>query len=348
MAGRGPVWLWQHNPLQGAEPVSSEPIGFSAIPAWDEDDHAEALECYVRSLTVVGDPPLPKPQSGESARSFFERHFVPHRIMGPAGLLTAYFEPVLRGSRRRSKVFNVPVYRRPPDLELLPAGHPLTGMNLTAGRVVNGSFEPYDTRAQIRAGSLEGKGLDILYLDDAIDAFVMHVQGSGIVQLDDGTAVRLAFDGKNGHPYTSIAKSLVARGALTLKDAHLEGMIAWLRASTDAEAVLDENRSYIFFKEEQESAEAHAGSLGVPLTKGRSLAADPLFHRLGTPIWVVAPELSFEGRPFRRLMIAQDTGSAIKGPQRGDVFAGQGAEAGRVAGHVRHACTFIALRPRTT
>ncbi len=174
----------------------------------------------------------------------------------------------------------------------------------------------------------------------------MHVQGSGLIELDDGSAVRLTFDGKNGHPYTSVAKLLVQRGHLTLEEADLEGMLAWLRAQPDPQLFLNENKSFIFFKEMELTATAPRGSSGAELRPGRSLAADPLYHAPGSPVWVVAPELDFEGTPLRRLLVAQDTGSAIVGPQRGDIFAGMGAEARRIAGRVRHRCEFIVLRPR--
>ena len=193
---------------------------------------------------------------------------------------------------------------------------------------------------------MAGLGLEILYLADPVQVFIMHVQGSGLVQLDDGAAVRLTFDGKNGHAYTSIAKVLVERGELSREGAHLEGMVAWLMARPERLALLNENKSYIFFKELEYSAPTPMGSSGAHLQPGRSLAADPLYHAAGTPIWVAAPELTFESAPFHRLLIAQDTGSAITGPQRGDVFAGTGADAGRVAGRIRHRCAFITLRPK--
>jgi membrane-bound lytic murein transglycosylase A len=218
-------------------------------------------------------------------------------------------------------------------------------LGLTAGRDSLAGFEPYFTRAEIEAGALAGRGLELLYLADPVEAFVMHVQGSGLIELTNGARVRLSFDGKNGHPYTSISKLLVQRGNLKIEDAHLDGLLAWLRAQSEPQAILNENKSYAFFKALEHSAAAPLGSSGVELHAGRSLAADPLYHAAGTPIWVEAPELVFEGGPFRRLLVAQDTGSAIVGPQRGDVFAGMGPEAGHAAGYIRHKCAFIVLRP---
>jgi membrane-bound lytic murein transglycosylase A len=338
------LWRWQRVRPEAA-PVSLEPIDFGAIEAWREDDHGAALRCFMNSAALAGFDQVAK-QPALDARLFFEENFTAHRIPGEPGLLTSYFEPVLKGSRRRSALYPVPVYRRPADLEALPDSHPLRKANLTAGRFERGAFEPYFTRGEIEDGALAGSDLELLFVSDPIEAFIMHVQGSGRVELDDGSAVRLSFDGKNGHPYTSLSKLLIARGELTAANAHLDGLIAWLRSGPQALALLRENKSHIFFKELEASAAAPEGSMGVALTPGRSLAADPVYHSLGFPIWVAAPGLTFEGRPFRRLVIAQDTGSAIIGPQRGDIFAGSGAAAGGIAGHIRHACEFIVLLPK--
>ena len=344
------LWRWQHSETQIAKPAV-EAIAFSDIAGWGEDDHRAALACYLRSV----DFKLPKPAEDilgalladrERARSFFEENFTPFRILTEPGLLTSYFQPVLKGSRRPSPAFPIPVYRRPADLKPLPPGHALTADGLTAARDAQGRFEAYFTRGEIDAGALAGRGLEILYLADVIEAFIMHVQGSGHIELDDGTEALLTFAGKNGHAYTSVAKCLIERGHLAAKDAHLEGMVSWLRAHPNPATLLQENKSYIFFKELDPTEPAPKGSLGAQLSRGRSLAADPLYHTPGIPIWVVAPELVFDGRPFRRLVVAQDTGSAIKGAQRGDIFAGTGSEAGRVAGRIRHKCEFIVLQPR--
>ncbi len=350
MTGKA-LWRWQHAWAEVPE-LRLEPLEFKAIQGWAADDHCGALACYLQSAALSGFPlPASSALPGllrepERARVFFEDNFTPFRLLTPPGLLTAYFEPVLKGSLTPSPDFPVPVYRRPHELQPLPRGHTLTELGLTAGRECGAEFEPYYTRAEIEAGALAGRGLELLYLADPVEAFIMHVQGSGLAELTDGTRVRLSFDGKNGYPYTSISKLLAGRGELKLEDAHLDGLVAWLRARGEPQAILNENKSYIFFRELERSAAAPKASSGVELRTGRSLAADPLYHVTGTPIWVEAPELAFEGRPFRRLLVAQDTGSAIVGPQRGDVFAGMGPEAGRAAGRIRHRCTFTVLRPR--
>jgi membrane-bound lytic murein transglycosylase A len=347
------LWRWQHFETQIAKPPV-EGVAFADMTGWADDDHCAALACYLRSADLANTK-LPKPAEHslaafvadcETARQFFEENFAPFRILTEPGLLTSYFQPVLKGSRSPSSAFPVPVYRRPADLKPLPPGHALTADGLTAARDAQGRFEPYFTRAEIDAGVLAGRSLEILYLADAIEAFIMHVQGSGLVELDDGTVAPLTFDGKNGHPYTSVAKCLIESGHLAAKDAHLEGMVSWLRAHPNPAALLQENKSYIFFKEMDAAEVGPKGSLGAQLYRGRSLAADPLYHTPGIPIWVAAPELAFDERPFRRLVVAQDTGSAIKGAQRGDIFAGTGNEAGRVAGRIRHKCEFIVLQPR--
>jgi membrane-bound lytic murein transglycosylase A len=347
------LWRWQHAQAHIAKPAV-EVVAFADMPGWPEDDHSAALACYLRSVDLAN-AKLPKPAEDTlaalladrgKARQFFEENFAPFRVLAEPGLLTSYFQPVLKGSRTPSPAFPIPVYRRPADLAPLPFGHVLTANGLSAARNAPDRFEPYFTRAEIEEGALTGRGLEILYLADAIEAFIMHVQGSGLIELDDGTEARLTFDGKNGHPYTSVAKCLIERGHLAAKDAHLEGMVSWLRAQPNPATLLHENKSYIFFKEMDPAEPSPKGSLGVQLSAGRSLAADPLYHMLGIPIWVSAPQLAFDGQPFLKLVVAQDTGSAIKGAQRGDIFAGTGGEAGRVAGQIRHKCEFIVLQPR--
>jgi len=345
------LWRWQHGGASSAV-LSLEPTTFDAIPGWRDDNHCDALACYLRSAALA--PHLARPTGDgkalltdrDTARGFFEANFTPNRVKAAQGLLTSYFEPVLKGSRTRSAAFPVPVYRKPADLSLLPEDHPLAALGLSAARATADGFEPYFTRGEIEGGALEGRGLALLYLADAVDAFIMHVQGSGLVELDDGTAVRLTFDGKNGHPYTSIAKWLIANGKLTIENADLEGMKTWLRAKPGRTIVLAENHSYIFFRELDASAAAPRGSSGVELSSGRSLATDPAYHPAGTLLWVSAADLTFEGRQFARLTVAQDTGSAIKGPQRGDIFAGSGDKAGHRAGVIRHSCDFIVLQPK--
>jgi membrane-bound lytic murein transglycosylase A len=351
-------------------PPETTPLRFSDLSGWSEDDHRAAFAAFWRSLgklrsiggsvgeerltllreaaRVVGADPTAK-----AARMFFETHFSPHLVRKTAGegMVTGYYEPELAGSLTPDETFHLPVYGQPDDLVLVtdenkPASFP---GELTAARARETGLIPYFTRREIEQGALQGRGLELVYLSDAPDAFVMHVQGSGLIRLPGGKALRIGFSGKNGHPYTSIGKRLVEMGELDLANASLDAVLGWIRADAErGRRVMWENKSYIFFRllNEAEADEGPHGALGVPLTPGRSLAVDPRFHLLGLPVWVSAPALNdVQGHPFNRLMIAQDTGSAIRGPSRGDIFWGSGEPAGRVAGKTRHSCEFCILIP---
>jgi membrane-bound lytic murein transglycosylase A len=340
-----------------SDKIDLEPVSFAELPGWGEDDHAAAFRALLSSCHA--DPELPYSAAaillgenlGEAAaRRFFEDLYTPHRIKGaPApGLVTAYYEPEVKGSRERTGAFQVPVYARPADLITVIAETERARFNdrITGFRDTAHGQVPYYTRAEIWDGALQGRGLELLYLDDPVELFFMQVQGSGVVRLPDGSRIRLTYAGKNGHPYTSIGKLLVERGKIAKGAANMETVRAWLRADpARGRALMEENRSYVFFAEFEGSAPL--GAEGVPLTPGRSLAVDAAYHRLGLPIFVAAPELGGErGRPFRRLMIAQDVGSAIRGPERGDIFFGTGEEAGVLAGRVAHQARFFVLLPK--
>ena len=263
--------------------------------------------------------------------------------------MTGYYEPELRGARTRSPRFSIPVYGRPADL-MTTIGETERAANndlITGFRQMTDGQVPYYTRSEIEAGALAGHGLALLYTDDPVDLFFMHVQGSGLVHLDDGASVRLTYASKNGHPYTSIARVLIDRGELNSDKIDMDVLKAWLRADPErGRGLMRQNESYIFFAEipEDEAALGPRGAEEVPLTPGRSLAVDPSHIPLGTPVFVTVPDLTDEaGRPFRRLMIAQDVGSAIRGPQRGDIFFGTGERAGALAGRTRHSAQFHVL-----
>jgi membrane-bound lytic murein transglycosylase A len=341
--------------------VRRTPIGFAEIEGWAGDDHAAAFATLLKSCRKRSKKSrvckaainLGEEADGDAARRFFEANYVPHRIEGePPGLVTGYYEPELNGSRERSGKFQTPVYRRPDDLvqvkpDLLRAFY---NDKQSVMRRVGEDLVPYYTRADIDAGALEGKGLELLYLDDPVELFFMQVQGSGRVKLTDGSWVRLGYAAKNGHSYTSIGKLLAARGEGRPKDLTMEGLKRWLRADpARGRALMQENKSYVFFRElpEGEAGDGPVGAQGVSLTPGRSLAVDAQYHRLGLPVFVTADELMTEdGRQFRRLMIAQDVGSAIKGPERGDIFFGTGEAAGAIAGVTRHGARFHVLLPK--
>lgn len=326
--------------------VYATPCSFADLDGWADDDHAAALRALVNSTTRDGVERLQE----DEARGYFESGFEALAASADTpGFVTGYYEPELRGSRTWSRQFPIPIYGLPRDLvttinETNRAAHndTLTGFRLTSEGMV-----PYFTRAEIEAGALDGRGLVVLYTDDPVDLYFMHVQGSGLVHLDDGTSMRLTYAGKNGHPYTSLARVLVDLGELDAGGIDMDALKAWLRTDLErGRALMRMNQSYIFFSvlPGDEAARGPHGAEGVPLTPGRSLAVDPTYIPLGTPVFVTVPDLAGEdGRPFGRLMIAQDVGSAIRGPQRGDIFFGTGEAAGALAGHTRHAARFHVL-----
>jgi membrane-bound lytic murein transglycosylase A len=341
------------------KPISLIPTRFADLQGWADDDHAAAFRALLRSCAA--DPASPHAADAlalgagvdsNAARGFFEERFVPHLIAesGSPGFVTGYYEPEIEGSYVRGGPFQVPVYRRPKDLiTLAPETERarfdgrITGLRETAGQV------PYYTRAEIWDGALSGRGLELLYLKDMVELFYMQVQGSGRVHLKEGGAVRLGYAGKNGYPYTSIGRLLIERGAIAPDAMSMAAVKAWLRADeARGQALMEENRSYVFFREldADEGRDGPRGAQGVALTPGRSLAVDTAYHRLGLPVFVTAAELATGGQPFRRLMIAQDVGSAIRGPERGDIFWGTGEGAGVIAGSTRHAARFCILLPK--
>ena len=362
----------------GSPAASFKPAGFADLPGWEADDHAAAFAAFLKSCSriqaaaragnkagKIAIPPellaacaeaarLPAKIDQKAARSFFEAWFQPHTVVhkGSSGLLTGYYEPVLDGSRKADGRFRTPIYKRPPDLVNLveEAQRAVKGATLTHARRTPNGVVPYATRAEIEGGSLKGQGLELIYLADSIDVFFMQIQGSGRISLTDGTKIRVHYDGKNGHPYTSIGRYLIDKGLLAADKVSLEALQKWLRADPErGRQVMHQNASYVFFRELRGAeAENVLGVLEIPLTPGRSLAVDAGVHALGTPIYVTAPTLThaLKGKPFQRLMIAQDVGSAIKGPERGDIYFGSGLEAGKLAGVTKHPGRYFVLLPR--
>jgi membrane-bound lytic murein transglycosylase A len=353
------------------DPILIE-IRFSDIVGWSEDNHLAALAVFARSLARSGNHP-PKARAlgidGEAlasiagsleagevsdsagARRFFEENFRPFRIAA-SGFVTGYFEPEVPASRTPSERFRVPIYRRPTDLVEVNGSNRPEGWDseVRFGRSTERGIEAYDDRAAIENGALSGRDLELAYVEHPVDAFFIHVQGSARLRFEDGGLARIGFDGKSGHSYTSIGRLAVERGLVKREAADKDGLEAWLKAHPhEARALMHENRSFIFFREtEQDEDEGPLGAAGVPLTPFRSLAVDRTLHTFHTPIWVDAAGLADPERehaPFCRLMLAEDTGSAIVGPARGDIFFGSGAKAGSRAGRVRHQATMIALVP---
>ena len=287
----------------------------------------------------------------EAVRRYFEAWFVPLAVADndrTDGLFTGYYEAQLRGSRHRHGPYTTPLYARPPDLVMVDLGRfreDLRGRRI-AGRVVDGRLRPFASRAEIEAGALANRDLEMLWVDDRIGAFFLHIQGSGQVLLDDGEIARIGYAGHNGHPYFAIGRELIARGALDRESVSLQSIRAWLEAHPDLAAeVMNRNRSYIFFR--RIAGEGPIGAFQVPLTPRASLAVDRRYIPLGVPVWLeTALPRAGAAVPWRQLLVAQDTGGAIRGIVRGDIFFGAGPEAEAVAGRLKHPGRYYILLPR--
>jgi membrane-bound lytic murein transglycosylase A len=339
------------------EKVSFRPVTFAGLRGWSQDDHAAAFRTLLascrkrpKSNAACADAlALGNGADRKAARAFFEAHFIPHAVVhgGRKGLVTGYYEPEVNGSRKRGGKYQVPVYARPDDLITLKPDTERARWNSEITGSIAGAPKqrPYYTRAEIDAGALEGRGLELLWLDDPVELFFMQIQGSGRVRLTDGSMVRLGYAGKNGHSYTSIGKRLLKMGERGPDRLTMDGIKEWLRADPKrGRALMHENKSYVFFI--AFDGDGPVGAHGVVLTPGRSLAVDTAYHALGAPVYVTAPDLEPDGVPFRRLMVAQDVGSAIRGPERGDIYFGSGDGAGAIAGRTKHAAKFYVLLPK--
>lgn len=350
-------------------PAHLTSLAFNDLEGWADDDHAAALIAFRRTCVQSAER-VPRTRSsgvdGEAlaavcaslqdnatvdARVFFETHFTPHRVEAQ-GLLTGYFEPQVRASFERTGAFQHPLYARPVDLVELSSSPESLGIDddVTWGRSTDSGFEAFPDRAAIMNGALDGQNLELVYLQDPIDAFFIHIQGSARLAMTDGSVQRINFAGKSGHHYTPIGRTLVDWGELALEDVTMDSLRSWLAAASpeDRDAVLATNRSFIFFAmaEDFDSSAGPVAAASVPLTPGRSLAVDRHLHTFGTPVFVQSDEwLPGDEEKLSRLMIAQDTGSAIVGPARGDIFIGSGNEAGRIAGAVNQPVSFTILMP---
>ena len=298
-------------------------LTYGDLDGWAQADHGAVAEVLAAQCAAT-DLALPCPPE-RAGRAFWEAAFEPVLLPGAdAALLTGYFEPVLPASPVRTARFHVPLHG-------LPAG---------AGE------GPGPTRDAIANGALEGRAAVLYWLDDPVEAFFLHIQGSGRLRLPDGREVRVGYAGRNGHPYTSIGRVLVERGEMAVEDVTAESLRAWLRADpARGRALMNENASYIYFREVSTLApgEGPVGALGLALTPGISAALDPTVYPPGSPVWIAADG---PDGPIRRLALAQDTGSAIRGPGRADLFIGTGAEAGRIAGRLSAPARIVLLRPR--
>ncbi len=344
-------------------PGVGKEISFGQLPGWEQDRHASAWPALQRSCEKLASRDAAwtevcraarerETPDDAAARAFFEKHFRVYRVNGEGrreGLITGYYEPVLMGSFARDARFRFPLYRRPDNLLVVDlAGlYPELKGRPVRGRLEGNRVVPYHSRADIGRDQSPLAGSELLWVDNAVDAFILQVQGSGRVQLPDGSQVAVGYADQNGHPYRSLGGELIARGELKREDITLPRILDWIAANPEeTERLLNSNPSYVFFRLREAGTEGPLGSLGVPLTAERSVAVDPAFVALGSPVWLdtTLPD----GSVFRRLMMAQDTGGAIKGAVRADIFFGQGAAAGRLAGEMKNPGRLHVLLPKTS
>jgi len=361
-------------------PLRLDAVQFGELPAWSQSDPRSAVQAFVRSCAALAAKPDDAPLGGvnyagtagewrevcrtaalvplddaATARRFFESEFVPYRVAQASGvgLFTGYYEPELRGSRTRRGPYQTALYGAPADLVNVDLGQfreNLKGQRIV-GRVMDGRLVPYPSRAEIEGGALAAP---ILFVDDPIDAYFLQVQGSGRVVLDDGTIVRAVYAGQNGRPYISIGRILVQRGELTLETVSMQSIRAWLLAHpAQAQPLMNENPSFVFFAEQPigDPSMGAAGAQGVPLIAEASLAVDLTVHALGVPVWLETtapdPDPTKPDRIFERLLVMQDTGGAIRGPVRGDIYWGYSADAGAIAGRMHSQGRMTVLLPRS-
>ena len=338
------------------------------VPGWGEDDLSAAWPGFLQSCRALASRPqwpLWRAACEEARglttldnntlRRFFETRFLPYLLTNPdgttSGMITGYYEPLLHGSRKRTAKFSQPVLGVPPDLltiELSDVLPDLKNMRLR-GRLQGNKVVPYYSRADIVSREKDYADRVLLWVDDAVELFFLQIQGSGRVRLQDGSLVRIGYADQNGHPYQSIGRVLVERGELKAEQASMQGIQTWARANPEKlNDLLNTNPSYVFFREVTGGSikgnEGPQGALGVPLTPERSIAVDPRHVPLGAPVFLSttrpnAPE------SLRRLMLAQDTGGAIRGVVRADFFWGFGPEAGAQAGRMRQQGQMWAILP---
>ena len=349
---------------------------FEDLPGWLADDHAAAFRTFAKTCPALaegtqairGAQPAPdglsaacldalglRDPGGEMARTFFERRFIPIEVQVPGGrgFLTGYYEPEFLGALEPKAGFSAPVFARPDDLVTLEPGEVVPGVpaGATAARRTAAGLTAYPDRGAIEDGAIARHTKPIAFLRDAVDVFIVQVQGSARLKLPDGRTVRLAYAGRNGLPYTSVARLLVQQLGVKPADMTADVLTGWLRQNpADGRDLLRQNRSYVFFRiaDELDPVDGPIGAAGVPVTAGRTLAVDRSLWSFGLPVWLEGelPDVAGGSRPLQRLTVAQDTGSAITGPARGDLFYGSGDDAGREAGLLRGEIRFVVLWPK--
>lgn len=345
-------------PLTGAHARRGQ---WKDLPGWRDDDPAAAWDAFLTSCSALNTRDawrnvcatarsVPRPDR-EQARRFFEENFTPYQLLQPGGrtegLATGYYEPLLRGSRTRTARYPYPVYGVPDDLVIVDMA--AFGVDSREprprGRVDGKRVVPYFDRAQIEAGLAPVRGKEIAWVNDPVELFFLQIQGSGRIELDDGGVVRVGYAEHNGHPYRSIGRLLIDRGELPAERASMQGIKAWAQQNPHKlREVLDQNPRYIFFRELPAGLSGPLGALGVPLTARRSIAVDPRYVPLGAPVFL-SSTWPLSTKPLNQIMLAQDTGSAIRGAVRADFFWGYGDDAGREAGRMKQTLRMWVLLP---
>jgi membrane-bound lytic murein transglycosylase A len=340
-----------------------KPAQWEQLTGWRDDDLTLAWPAFLQSCrglrnnpawnavcqAAMSEPPLP---DGPGIRTFFEKQFQPWQINqaegGVDGLVTGYYEPLIRGSRSASPKYRYPVYAAPEDLLVVDLANlypELKNLRLR-GRLQGNKIVPYFTRAEIEAGSAPVRGKELAWVDDAVELFFLQIQGSGRVKMENSDTIRIGYADQNGHPYRSIGKWLVEKGELTLDKASMQGIKDWGRRNPERlPELLNANPSYVFFRELPNHLSGPLGALGVPLTAERSIAIDPRGTPLGAPVWLATSRPN-SSEALNRLMLAQDTGGAIRGNVRADFFWGFGDEAGKQAGGMKQKGRMWVLLPR--
>jgi membrane-bound lytic murein transglycosylase A len=338
-------------------------VSWSVLLGWTEERPAEAWPALILSCgklasrdpqwrDVCADADLFPQPDDDTARAFFENRFTPYELGGGEtgdGLITGYYEPLLHGNFAKTVRYRYPLYRPPDDLVIVDLGelYPELEGKRVRGRLTGRRVIPYYSRAEIHDGRRPLKGRELAWVDDPVALFFLHIQGSGRMQLPDGRVRHVGYADQNGHPYVAIGRRLVDMGALRLEDVSLQTIRAWLKAHPRlAEAVLNSNPSYVFFDWRESTLSGPVGSFNVPLSPERSVAVDPRHVPLGFPLWLdtTLPAV-VDSVTYRRLVFAQDTGGAIKGSARADVFFGYGEQAEQLAGHMKQPGRLYLLRP---
>jgi membrane-bound lytic murein transglycosylase A len=343
-------------------PVSAlRASSWDAIPGWRDDNPQLAWSAFITSCSALKNQSAWQPvcsvaaalsePSRETLQRFFESNFTPYQLVNPdgsdSGLVTGYYEPLLEGSRTRSQRYRYPVYGIPDDLLVIDLGEiypELKSMRLR-GRLDGRRVVPYFNRAQIESGAAPVAGKEIAWVDDAIELFFLQIQGSGRIRLGSGETIRLGYADQNGHPYRSLGRMLIDRGELPLEKTSMQGIKAWAKQHPEKlQEALNYNSSYVFFRELPADLPGPLGALGVPLTARRSIAIDARFISVGAQVFL-ASTLPNSSQPLNTLMLAQDTGGAIRGAVRADFFWGFGDEAAALAGRMRQSGKMWVLLP---